>query len=167
MSLCKLCAFSFNIYYALMHNNRPYNKLPSYYKWLYYFSPQTYILEGMFTTQFHDDMTQICNPTGINLTLPEAMDPFRKIIITRLIKKETHGGWVCTADGSLPLHSLMNFSKYITGESTTAAHYVLDEFLTGFKYENIYLDLIVLFGWIAGLRMLTVFVALTVNHNKR
>lgn len=121
----------------------------------------------MYTTQFHSDMTQICNPIGHYLVLPETMRPWKKELLTALIKQKTNGGWVCTIDGTLPSNVFMNFSKYITGESTTASHFILEEFLTGYKYENIYLDLVVLVVWIIGLRMLTVLVAVTVNHNKR
>lgn len=201
----------------------PYNKLPSYYKPLYYFSPQTYVLEGIYTTQFHNDYTYLCNPTGMALTNAENCASIRDTLCKYIVpvpgldlRKIFHCddpgleycSWfhstcdnststiqglcdkylppaqrekcdqlpaacqlldVCTVDGELPssFKEFKNLTSKITGIRVTAKEFILDQFLTGFKYENRYMDIIVLVGWIILLRIATVIVALTVNHNKR
>ena len=122
----------------------PGQNLSVYYKWLYYASPLKYLQEGLISTQFHGDHTLVCNPTGI--------------VVEDIKSKLYHQ--VCTSDGSADY-------KKITGQVTTAEEFVLGEFLTAYKYDNRWLDLLVLFAWVAGIRFLTIMTFTFVSHEKR
>mmetsp|Transcript_1495 Transcript_1495/g.1998 ORF Transcript_1495/g.1998 Transcript_1495/m.1998 type:complete len:552 (+) Transcript_1495:2-1657(+) len=130
----------------------PHDKLPSYYKFLYYVSAQRYSTEAIITTQFHGDLTELCIPNGMKIT--DAPWPFKKRI----------NGHFCSEDGHF--HGLGAF----TGIVQNAEEFVYNSdnaFLHGYDYDDRYMDFLVLACWCIGLRILTVITALTVDHNKR
>lgn len=185
----------------------PFNKLPLYYKPLYYLSPQTYLLEGMFSTQFYHDETMVCNPVGVPVGTDSNIikirdeicsSPFSKQLpfpseICTMTSKEIQSACkdicmpplknqsdtickgcqildACTIDGKVPamkdFYPEVTFFKNITGKYETAESYVND-FVPGYKFDDRFLDLVVLFGWCVVVRVLTVYVVLNVNHSKR
>jgi len=130
----------------------PHDKLPSYYRWLYYFSAQRYSTEAIITTQFHGDHTKLCIPDG--KPIETAPWIFKRFVVDKF----------CTSDGEF--QGLGSF----TGVVQTAEEFVYNSegsFLHGYEYEHRYIDFAVLLTWCLGLRILTVITALTVDHNKR
>jgi hypothetical protein len=100
-------------------------------------------VEGVLATQFHGDDRIICNPQGKPATTG-LMKPFK----------------LCTIDG------LGDFS-HITGVQTTAEQFVLHDFLDGYKYENRWVDLGVLFGWIVALRLIATLATAFISFDRR
>jgi len=122
----------------------PYNKLKVYFRFLYFFSPQMWATEGLITTQFHNDLTPICNPHG------------ERILKTKF----------CSERGNPADLETKNFTGFVI----SAQDYVYagdGAFLKGYDYEHVYNDLGVVFLWILGLRILTCIVVVFVDHNKR
>jgi ABC-type multidrug transport system ATPase subunit len=138
----------------------PYDHLPSYYKFLFYFSPQHYLMEGTLTTQFHADNTLICDPLGKPVT---SVPPELKMKEKMLVNK------VCTHTGGLvSLQEARN--QAFTGVVRTAEEYVYSgptAFLHGYSYESRWSDVFILVGWILALRMVTALCVLLIDHNKR
>jgi hypothetical protein len=110
---------------------------------MFYASFFTYSSEALLTTQFEGLVANICVPAG----------------------KPAQGGFisrfgVCTYDGSSTI------SK-ISGIQISASEFVLDDFAADYHYSNRWLDVGVLGIWIVVLRIVTYFITLFVNHNKR
>eukprot|EP00656_Telonema_subtile_P011661 TRINITY_DN15787_c0_g1_i2.p1 TRINITY_DN15787_c0_g1~~TRINITY_DN15787_c0_g1_i2.p1 ORF type:complete len:1225 (-),score=456.96 TRINITY_DN15787_c0_g1_i2:126-3800(-) len=120
----------------------PEPNIPSYYKFLYWISPQKWAQEGVIATQFHGDSTYVCNPLGV----PCKGDPYPCNLGT------------CTVDGMSPA---------ITGSLTTAGEYVLKDFVSGYKYDMRNWDLFVLAAWVVAARVLLGVIIHKVNHLKR
>ena len=119
------------------------DNLPRVYKPLYYFSPFMWSSEGLVTTQFYGDDTPICAPFG-------------KIPSGSLISHLK----VCTKDGS-------NDLSKISGVISTVEEFALGEFLPDFHYEHRWKDIVILVIWLLAIRILTTFIVIFVNHNKR
>jgi ABC-type multidrug transport system ATPase subunit/ABC-type multidrug transport system permease subunit len=138
----------------------PYDHLPSYYKFLFYFSPQHYLMEGTLTTQFHSDTTLICDPLGKPVT---AVPPELKMQEKQLVNK------VCTHTGGLVSLQEVRHQAF-TGVVRTAEEYVYSgptAFLHGYSYDSRWSDVFILIGWIVALRMVTALVVILIDHNKR
>jgi len=130
----------------------PFDKLPVYYKPMYWISAQHYAGEAIITTQFHDDHTPICNPSG--KIIEDAPWPFKKFI----------NGKFCSESGKFV--GLSDFTGIV--QAAEDFMYKSDHaFLHGYKFENRELDLTIIIAWCIALRLLTALAAVTINHNKR
>jgi len=121
----------------------PRQNLPTPYVPMYYISYFKYASEGLLTTQFHNLEANICVPAGVP-------------VVQGLLKKFP----ICTYDGTSDL-------AQIAGIQIQAADFVLNDFAKDYKYENRFIDIAVLGGWIVGLRLFTYIITLYVNHNRR
>ncbi|KAH9254741.1 hypothetical protein BASA81_007292 [Batrachochytrium salamandrivorans] len=121
----------------------PRQDLPKPYVPMYYVSFFKYSSEGLLTTQFHGLDDTICIPAG-------------KAVTTGVLKKLG----VCTYDGSSSL-------KKISGIQIQAADFVLNDFAKDYSYDDRYFDMLILLVWVFVLRLLTYFITLYVNHNRR
>jgi ABC-type multidrug transport system ATPase subunit len=121
----------------------PKDDLPWPYLPFYYISFFKYSSEGLMTTQFTGLNAMVCVPDG-------------KPAATGIL----HRFPICTKDGS------SDFSK-ITGIQLNAPVFVLEDFAKDYDYDNRYIDLLVVGGWIVGLRAMTFFAMYFINHQKR
>jgi ABC-type multidrug transport system permease subunit len=120
----------------------PEANIPDYYKFLYWASPQKWAQEGVIVTQFHGDDTNVCNPSGKPcVDCPAAY------------------GSVCTDTGFA--------NGQLTGKLSSAADYVLDDFLNGYKYDMRNYDIMTLLIWVLVSRLLLATIINKVNHLKR
>jgi len=129
----------------------PLDKLPYYYKPMYWVSAQHYAGEAIITTQFHHDNTRICNPSGVVIDNP----PWWAFAVK---------GKFCSEDGRF------NGFKKFTGIVETAEEFIYNSdtaFLHGYKFENKDFDLFVLLCLCLVLRLFTGVAAMFINYNKR
>jgi ABC-type multidrug transport system permease subunit len=140
-----IAALFINICSLFAGTSVPPSKIPDYYKFLYWFSPQKWAQEGVLTTQFHGDDTIMCNPQG--LVCGEACAAY------------PYGALTCTSDGTA--------KGTVTGQAVEVGKYVLDEFLDGYKYETRFYDLMVLAVWAFFARMILLVLINKVSHLRR
>jgi len=146
----------------------PKQNLPAPYVPLYYVSFFKYSSEGLMSTQFHGLSDSICLPDGKPVHLPdvgqklldEVVAFFRRYVPN--IPMPPNGLQLCTRSGNLPTHL-----NELSGIQWPADDFVLNNFAKDYDYDNRYLDLGVLLGWILMLRILTFTTMYFVNHQKR
>jgi len=128
----------------------PPDKIPNYYTWLYWMSPQRWAQEAVIATQFYGDTSIICNPNGVQV-------PHSGLALNMTSD-------ICTVDGSFnPALGL----KQVTGQAVEAGVYVLEQFLNGYEYDFRYYDIVVLASWILASRILLLVVLTNISHLKR
>jgi len=137
-----VAALFINICSLFAGTSVPPSKIPDYYKFLYWFSPQKWAQEGVLTTQFHGDTTIMCNQGIVCDSCP-------------LVK----GMQICTSDGS-PAGAL-------TGQAVEVGQWVLGDFLDGYKYDMRFYDLMVLACWAFMARLVLMYLVQNVSHLKR
>mmetsp|Transcript_8061 Transcript_8061/g.10208 ORF Transcript_8061/g.10208 Transcript_8061/m.10208 type:complete len:135 (+) Transcript_8061:2-406(+) len=134
---------------------------------MYYASFFKYSSEGLMTTQFHGISDEICLPAG----KPIEKEPWVIEEILKLIHHFKHDFPthlpICSTDGNFDLSKPLASLKNLTGIKIAAEKFVLEDFARDYDYDNKYLDLGVLLGWIIVLRALTFIVMVFVNHQKR
>ena len=121
----------------------PRKHIPVQYVWLHYLSPLRWYFEGILSTQFHGNDDIMCNPLG---------KPVEKGLMKAL--------GLCTQTGEADFHQ-------VSGVQVTIEDFVLHDFLDGFEYERRYWDFVVLFSWIAVLRIGAVFATSYISFDKR
>jgi ABC-type multidrug transport system ATPase subunit/ABC-type multidrug transport system permease subunit len=158
-----LASVAFQIFQLFAGVIVPYDKLPDYYKFLYYFSPQHYSTEALITTQFIDDHNLVCNPSGKIVT-----EAFIPLFNNKICSED--GLWPpgCHDPRSCAVGMVVTAEEYVLGATDPKTGEVTRHgFLNGYHFDNRYEDLLILFGWIMGLRILTSLTIYFVDHNKR
>uniref|UniRef100_A0A7S2SDN1 ABC transporter domain-containing protein n=1 Tax=Mucochytrium quahogii TaxID=96639 RepID=A0A7S2SDN1_9STRA len=131
--------------------------IPDWLIWLYYISPQRWVLEGLITTQFNFLYDPVCIPNGAPLM-------------------KASGNATC-ADGS-PLQNIINmngdqefFCCSAGNTGMTARDYVLGAtFLggpNGYSYSNMWYDVVFLASVTVACRVGGAFALAKLNYNKR
>jgi hypothetical protein len=146
----------------------PRQNLPAPYLPLYYVSFFKYSSEGLMSTQFHGLDDIVCLPDGkpLNSSVVEEVKHIAEWLFPNSSSTINKFG-LCTKTGTLdPRHPVSSLGN-ISGITIKAEEFVLDDFAKDYDYDNRWIDLLVLVGWIVSLRVITFITMYFVNHQKR